>query len=257
MGQRIQDRKLHAWQTHLSHDTSVDELDERVNDALRVHHYVDAIVRKAEKKMCLDDFECLVRERRRIDGDLPPHRPRWMPQRFFERRARELIVAPSAEWSPGSREDYSAHIGVRPARYALKNRAVLAVNRHYLATTVDARLRGQRARNDESLLVGQSYALSRAQRGQSCVESRSADDCIENNVGSGKCRCVDETLDPHVPSFATILSAVHETHVRRREFIFLLGKQCCVAVCSERSHIESFALPCKHPKGSGPYRACR
>jgi hypothetical protein len=52
---------------------SVAEGDEGVDDRLRVHDHVDALVRRPEQVVGLDDLEALVHQRRRVDGDLGAH----------------------------------------------------------------------------------------------------------------------------------------------------------------------------------------
>src|SRR2546423_4009865 len=99
MRQRVENRKFHGRNAHLCHNTAVDELDKRVNDALRMHHDIDAIIRQVEKKMRLDYFERLVGEGRTIDRDLATHLPRRMSQGIFDGGLCQLILAPTAKRS--------------------------------------------------------------------------------------------------------------------------------------------------------------
>ena len=94
MRQRVQDGQLHARHAELREHAAVDELDERVHDALRMHDDLDAVVRQAEQEVRLDDLERLVGERRAVDGDLASHAPGRMPQRVLERRVLELLGGP-------------------------------------------------------------------------------------------------------------------------------------------------------------------
>ena len=55
---------------------AVVELDQRVDDRLRVDDDVDPLVGDAEQVMGLDHLEALVHQRRRVDRDPPAHRPR-------------------------------------------------------------------------------------------------------------------------------------------------------------------------------------
>ena len=86
MRQRIQDGYFHGGDAHLRQHTAIDELDERVNDALRMYDDIDSLVGKTEEEVRLDYFERLVGECRAIDGDLSPHPPRRMTQRILDCR---------------------------------------------------------------------------------------------------------------------------------------------------------------------------
>ena len=62
----------------------IDELDHRVDDALRMDDHVDAVHVDAEEPAGLDHFQALVEERGGVDGDLAAH----VPGRMFERLLR-------------------------------------------------------------------------------------------------------------------------------------------------------------------------
>src|SRR5690349_13643640 len=99
MRQRVENGKLHCRNAHLCDDTAVDELHKRVYDALRMHDYVNTVIRQIEEKVRLDHLERLVGECRAIDGDFSTHLPRRMSQCVFDRGFRQLFFAPAAEWS--------------------------------------------------------------------------------------------------------------------------------------------------------------
>ena len=54
---------------------AVAQVDERVDDRLRVHDHVDPVVRRSEQVVGLDQLEALVHQRRRVDRDLAAHVP--------------------------------------------------------------------------------------------------------------------------------------------------------------------------------------
>ena len=58
--------------------STVAEADERMDDGRRMHDDLDPLVVEPEEVVRLDQLEALVRERRRVDRDLRPHRPRRM-----------------------------------------------------------------------------------------------------------------------------------------------------------------------------------
>ena len=76
---------------------SVAQGDEGVDDRLRVHDHVDALVRRPEQVVGLDDLEALVHQRRRVDGDLGAHRPSGVLERLIDRHMGELPAREAAE----------------------------------------------------------------------------------------------------------------------------------------------------------------
>ena len=74
---------------------------ERVDDRLRVHDDVDAVVRRAEQVVRLDHLEALVHQRRRVDRDLAAHRPGRVPQRLLDGDGLELGARAAAERAAG------------------------------------------------------------------------------------------------------------------------------------------------------------
>jgi hypothetical protein len=76
MRQCVENWQLHRRHAHLRENAAIDELHHRVNHALRMDDDLDAVVRQAEEIVRFDDLERLVRQRRAVDRDLPPHAPR-------------------------------------------------------------------------------------------------------------------------------------------------------------------------------------
>ena len=196
MRQRVQHRQLHARHAELRQHAAVDELDERVHDALRMHDDLDPIVRQPEQKVCLDHLERLVGERRAVDGDLSSHPPGRMLQRVGERRAAR--AAPAVHWRNGPPDAVridASHLDARAAGDALQDRAVLAVDRHDLAAAARARGASTSApRHDERFLVRERDALAALERGERRVETRRADDGVEHDVDVVARRRVDEAV---------------------------------------------------------------
>src|SRR2546427_4982644 len=69
IGQRHSDRETHVRPSQLGLQRAVDELHERVDDALRMDAHRDRVQWDAKQVMRLDELEALVHERRRVDGD--------------------------------------------------------------------------------------------------------------------------------------------------------------------------------------------
>src|SRR5262245_21668100 len=120
MRQGVQHRELHTRHTDLCENTAVDELDERVHDALGMNHYLESVVRQTEQKVGFDDLEGLVRERCTVDRDLSSHAPRGMPQRILERGALELLRRPLTKRPTRRRDDNATNIDSRTTGDALK-----------------------------------------------------------------------------------------------------------------------------------------
>ena len=83
--QRVGDRDAHVGMAQVRQRRAVAQRDERVDDRLRVHDDVDAVVRRAEQVVRLDHLEALVHQRRRVDRDLAAHRPGRVAQRLLDR----------------------------------------------------------------------------------------------------------------------------------------------------------------------------
>ena len=85
--QRVADRDPHVRIAHVRLRGAVAELDERVDDRLRVHDDVDAVVGRAEEVVGLHHLQALVHQRRGVDRDLAAHPPRRVVERLLDRDA--------------------------------------------------------------------------------------------------------------------------------------------------------------------------
>ena len=81
--ERERDRHAHVRVAEVRERGAVAEADERVDDRGRVHDDLDPVVLEVEEVVRLDQLEPLVRERRRVDGDLRAHRPGGMRERVL------------------------------------------------------------------------------------------------------------------------------------------------------------------------------
>src|SRR6185436_14446510 len=257
MGERIENRQFHGGDAHLCQHAAIDELDERVNDALWMHHHVDPIVRKSEQKMGLDDFERLIGESRAVDGDLASHSPRRVSQRVLDRRRRQPFDAPVAKRTTRGGQHDATNLRRRMTGDALQDRAVLAVNGNYFARARRAGLPHQITSDDESFLVGERHPLSALERCQSGIETRGTDDGIEDNVHVAPGGRRDEGVGSVLPRIIAIALRFDHTDERRRELERLLSEQRRVAVGGERCDAESFALAIEHAERRCSDRAGR
>ena len=103
VGQGVQDRQLHRGKSQLRDHAAVAELGERVDDALRVHHHLERVVRQAEQVVGLDQLERLVGQRGAVHGDLAAHPPGRVAQRLLDRRLPYPLGGPLAERDRPSR----------------------------------------------------------------------------------------------------------------------------------------------------------
>ena len=75
-------KHMSEWR-ELREDGAIDELDHRMDDALRVDDDVDPGHLDIEEPARLDHLQPLVEERGGIDGDLLAHVPCGMPERLL------------------------------------------------------------------------------------------------------------------------------------------------------------------------------
>ena len=141
---------------------AVAEADERVHDRGRMDDDLDAIVRKAEEEVRLDQLEPLVRERRGVDGDLRAHAPGRVRERLLDRDVLELGARAAAERAAG-RGQHERVDGLRCAAFeALEGGAVLAVDGQQQPSAPLPRAQRELAGRDEALLVRERERRRRA-----------------------------------------------------------------------------------------------
>ena len=116
--------------------------DEAVDQRLRVHDHVDALVRRAEQVVGLHHLQALVHQRRRVDRDLAAHRPGRVRERLLDGHVRELLARAPAEGAAAGGDRQPLDGSRRLAGDQLVQRRVLGVDGH------DPRARrfGQRGR---------------------------------------------------------------------------------------------------------------
>ncbi len=161
---------------------AVDEPDGGVDDALRVDDHLDRLVRDIVQPVRFDDLQALVRERRRVDGDLVAHRPGRVTQGGVGGRRRELIGRRVEERTARGGQDQCLDRGHRLTDEALPQRRMLRIDRakpgqrarERVARSRGRGLRGEPARlghdqvpsRDERFLVRRRDDLARRERRQ-------------------------------------------------------------------------------------------
>ena len=182
--QRVGDRHAHVGVAEVRERGAVAQQDVGVHDRLRVHDDVDALVRRAEEVVGLDELEALVHQRRRVDRDLAAHRPRGVLERLLDGDALELRAAAAAERAAAGGEH---ELVDRPRPLGgdeLVQRRVLGVDGDDLRAGGLGQLRHELAADDERLLVGQREVDALAERRHRRAQAGRADQRVEHEVGA-------------------------------------------------------------------------
>ena len=104
------------------------ELDHRMHDRLRVDDDIDLLSGQIEEPMRFDDFQPLVHQRRRVDGDLAAHTPCRMLQCVLGLHVGERSGRHLSKWAARRGEDDPPDFLTPATVETLMNRAVLAVD---------------------------------------------------------------------------------------------------------------------------------
>ena len=192
--QRIGDRDAHAGRTEMGEHGAVSELHETVDDRLRMHDDVDALVGRAEEVVGLHDLEALVHQGRRVDRDLAAHRPGRVGERLLDGHVLELLASAPPERPPagGDRQPLD-----RPRRLSgeeLVKCRVLRVDRHDLRPRGLGKRRHQLTSDDQRLLVGERQIDPLAEGRDGGAEPRGADERVQYEIRLGLDHEPHETL---------------------------------------------------------------
>ena len=155
-----------------------------MDDRLRMHDDVDALVRRAEQVVGLDDLQALVHERRRVDADLAAHRPRRVRERLLDRHVLELGARAAAERAARGGEHELVHRARPLGAQQLVQRRVLGVDGDDLRAGGLGQRHDELAADDERLLVGEREVDALAQRRDRRPQARRADERVEHEVGA-------------------------------------------------------------------------
>ena len=156
-----------------------------MDDRLRVHDDVDAVVGRAEQVVRLDHLEALVHQRRRVDRDLAAHRPRGVLERVLDADVLELGARAAAERAAGGGDHEPVDGAGRLARDQLVQRGVLGVDGDQLGAGGLGQRHHEVAADDERLLVGERDVDALGERDDGRAEPGRADDRVEHEVGAG------------------------------------------------------------------------
>ena len=154
--------------------------------------------------MRLDQLEALVHERRRVDRDLRPHRPRRVSERLRRRDVRELRLRPPTERPPRGGEHQGLHLLCPPSLEALEGRRVLRVDRKDPPPSPLLGREGELAGRDEALLVGEREIDPGLQRGKGRRKTGEADDRVQHDVRLAR---RDQLVERRAPADRHVLHA--------------------------------------------------
>src|SRR5207247_5473804 len=104
------EREADVRPAELRIEGAVDELDQRVDDALRMDAHGDPVERDAVEVMCLDHLEALVHQRGRVDGHLGAHRPAGMVQGLLYGHLVEVQVGMRPERAAAGGDDQASYV---------------------------------------------------------------------------------------------------------------------------------------------------
>ena len=267
MSQDVRDGNRHVSDPHLRDYRTVDVLDHRMDDALRVDHHINLCSRKPEEPARLDDFEPLVHERGRVDRDLAAHLPSRMPERLLNGHVAQFDRGPVEERTPRTGEHDPANIFAPVTLKRLEDRVVLAVDREDPRAGLGGGTRDQLACNDEHLLVRERNVTAHPKRLQSGAKTKRPDEPRDQQIGIGNRGRLDQTLDavgdlawwvaPEALAKLHSASGVSRGYESRPETTNLLGEPLQPLSPGERDNLESLREALDDSEGRDTDRAGR
>ena len=91
--ERIANGQAHIGLTQLCLDRAIGELHHRVDDALRMHKYLDRFGRRVKEPSGLDHLQPLIHQRGGVNGDLSSHTPVGVTQSSLDRHGLKLLYS--------------------------------------------------------------------------------------------------------------------------------------------------------------------
>src|SRR5205085_2736410 len=140
----------------------------------------------------------------------------------FECRAGQSVRGPLAERSARRGDDHGADIDAGSASDALKDGAMLAVDRNDLAAARLGSGGHQLARHDERFLIGKCYSLAFGQSSKRRIEAGRPDDGVQHDVDVVEARRLDQTRRAHAPfrmRLGAILYNADEARLKSRRLL--------------------------------------
>ena len=241
-----------------------------MDHALRVNHHFDLVGRRTEQPVRLDHFQALVHHGRRVNRNLPAHRPFGMRHRLLRRHCRQLLDRSGAKRPSRGRKEHAPdpapyHVARVAVRHRLENRIVLAVDRQQQRTGT-AHLRHEYfPGHHKRFLVGKQDPLSCARRSQCWRQAGSTDDRGHHRIDFWQRRDPDQGLGTvkHLSAQTRIAQQCGKagglrstTHhcVSRTKLTALGCENLDLAVPREGGNLEAIRMACNYVEGAGTDR---
>ena len=175
------DRHPHVGQPQVRELGAVVELDQRVDDRLRMDDDGDPLIVDPEQVVRLDHLEPLVHQGRRVDRDPPAHLPGRVGERLLDRHPVEVGAAAERPAGGGQHQpvDRRRALGAQQ----LEDRRVLGVDRQDPGAGRLGERRDQLAADHQALLVGERQLDPLGERDDRRAEAGGADDRVEDEIG--------------------------------------------------------------------------
>ena len=187
--ERIPNTQAHIRHRQLSNRGPVGVLDHRVHDGLWVHDHVDAVEADPIEFVRFDDFEALVHQCRRIDGDLGAHRPCRMRERFVDGDRGQVGRSPATKRASTGSDNkpgdlIESAVGERFVRpQTLVKRTVFTIDGHNFGTRRVSHLLHDWASGNERFLIGKAKTFTKLERLEGHREAGKTNDAIDHNIG--------------------------------------------------------------------------
>ena len=248
--QRVADRDAHVGIAEVRQRGTVAQHHVGVDDRLRVHDDVDALVGRPEQVVGLDELEALVHERRGVDRDLAAHRPGGVLEGLLDGDRGKLGTAAAAERAPARRQDEPLDGPGALAVEELVQRRVLGVHGDDPRAGRLRELHDELAADDERLLVGEREVDALAERRDRRAEAGGADERVQDEVGAGLDDEPDEPLRPCRTSPSVQASAARAPASASASAIRSTpcSRACATSVSHERSALRPTSSRSSRPR---------
>ena len=160
-----------------------------VDYTLRVDKDGDAVGRDAEEVRRLDDLEAFVHQRGTVHRDFRPHVPRRVAERVLDAHGGELLTGITVKRSARGGQEQALHFPVPPAREALENGAVFAVDRQKLRPALLRAAHDDFPGDDKRLLVGKGKAPPGIEDGEGREQTRLTENGVDERRGAALADC--------------------------------------------------------------------
>ena len=169
----------------MRNDYSVGILNHRMDDALGMNDNLNAFRLEIKKPASLDNFQALIHQRRRVNGNFLAHRPVRMMRSFFNRDIGKVLSLTERP-ARASQKDIGFTSGfLGRSDKTLKNSIVFAVDRHENSTRGLNRIHQDSAAANDTFLIGQQKLFTGFGSLKCRRNSGSSDDSSDHDIDFG------------------------------------------------------------------------